>query len=91
LTQDHIAIGRQTVQLYLPVGANVPFHEGTLAPSGEYEWTSASFGPPESTTQRANRSLQLFLHSWRNKVPILYNGCPFPQKLSIPMGIWTPI
>jgi len=28
------------VQSYLPRGANVPIWEGTLAPSGEYDWTT---------------------------------------------------
>jgi len=32
----------------------------------------ASFGPPESTTQTAIRSVQPFLHSARQKVPTLY-------------------
>jgi len=26
------------VQSYSPGGANVPSHEGTLAPPGEYDW-----------------------------------------------------
>jgi len=26
-------------QSYLPCGANVPSHEGTLAPPGDYDWT----------------------------------------------------
>jgi len=63
-------------------------HEGTLAQSGEYDWACASFGPPESTTQTANRSVQPFLHSLWQKVPILCNGRPFPPKLPLPMGIW---
>ena len=50
---------------------------GTLVTPGEYDGTCASFGPPESTTQMANQSVQLFLHSARQKVPILYNGRPF--------------
>jgi len=50
---------------------------GTLVTPGEYNGTCASFGPPESTTQMANQSVQLFLHSSRQKVPILYNGRPF--------------
>ena len=29
------------------------------------------------------------LHSARQKVRILYNGRPFPQKLPLPTGIWT--
>jgi len=65
--------------------------EGTLAPPGKYDWTCASFGPPESTTQTANRSVQPFLHSSRHKVPILYNGRPFPQKIAPSRGgIWPP-
>jgi len=42
---------RWRVQSYSPGCANVPSHEGTLAPPGVYSWTCASFGPPESTTQ----------------------------------------
>jgi len=48
----------------------------------------ASFGPLESTTETANGSVQPFLQSLRQKVPILYNrrACP---ELPFPMGIWT--
>jgi len=35
-------------------------HGGTLAPPGEYDWICASFGPPESTTQTAFRSVNPF-------------------------------
>jgi len=63
---------------------------GTLVPPGKYDWTCSSFGPMESTTQTANRSLQPFLPSSRQKVPIPYNGHTFPQKLPLPMGIWIP-
>jgi len=35
--------------------------------------------PPEYTTQTASRSVQLFSHSSRQKVPILTMGAPFPQ------------
>jgi len=74
------------VQSYLPGGANIPSHEGTLAPPGEYDWTCASFGPPKSTTQTANRSLQKFLHRCLQSVPILHNGRPFPPKVPLPIG-----
>jgi len=47
-------------------------------------------GPPESTIHTANRLVQPFLHSSRQKVPILYNGGPFSPKLLLPTGIWTP-
>jgi len=39
------------VQLYSPGGANVLSRKGTLAPPGRYNWTCASLGLPESTTQ----------------------------------------
>jgi len=40
--------------------------------------THASLGPPKSIPQSASRSVQPFLHSSRQKIPILYNGPPFP-------------
>jgi len=49
-------------------------------------WTHADFGPLESTTQMANWLVQPFLHSSRQKVSILYNRQPFPQKLPLPTG-----
>jgi len=44
------------------------------------------FGPLESTTQMANRSVQPFLHSSRQKVSILYNRRPFPQNCPFSWG-----
>ena len=76
----------RTVQSYSPGDANAPFRVGTLALPGEYDRTRAYFGPPESTTQTANRSVQPLLHSSRQKVPILYNGLPFSHKLPLLMG-----
>jgi len=73
------------VQSYLSGCANVPSHVGTLAPPGEYDWTCASIGPTESTIQRTNQSVQSFLHSSQQKVPMLYNGRAFPQKLALPL------
>ena len=43
----------------------------------------------ESTAQTANRSVQPFLHSSQQKVPILYNGGPFPPKLPLLVGMGT--
>jgi len=65
---------------------NVSFRKGTLASLGEYDWTCASFGSLESTTDTANGSVQSFLHSLWQKVPILYNGRPYPPELPLPMG-----
>jgi len=73
------------VQCYSTGDGNVSSHEGTLAPPGKYDWTCASFLPLESTTELANGSVQLFLHSLRQKVPILYNGRPYPSELPLPM------
>jgi len=39
---------------------------------------------------KANRSVQPFLHSSWQKVPILYNGNPFPQNCAFSWGISTP-
>jgi len=77
------------VQCYSTGDCNVSFHKGTLAPPGEYDWTCASFGPLESTTDTANGSVQPFLHSLRQKVCILYNGTPIHQNCPFPWGIWT--
>jgi len=52
-----------------------------LFSSSEYDWNRASFGPPESTTHTANRSVQPFVHSSLQNVPILYNERRFPPKL----------
>jgi len=76
----------QTVQPYLPGGAKVPTGEVLLAPPGEYDWTCASFSTPESTAQMANRSVQPFLLSSRQKVPVLYNGGPFPPNCPFSWG-----
>jgi len=65
--------------IYSPGGANVPSNVGTLAPPGEYDSTCASFGPPESTIQTANRSVHPFLHSSRQNVPILTMGSSSPK------------
>jgi len=65
---------KQMLRSYSLDGTNVPSYEGTLSPPGEYDWTCASFGPPESTTQMASRSVQLFLHSSRQGVTTFYYG-----------------
>jgi len=63
---------------------------GRLAPAVEYDCTCASFGPHESATKTANRSVQPFLHSSGKNVPILYNGRPYPPELPLPMGDLDP-
>jgi len=50
----------------------------------------APLSSPESTTQTASRSVQPFLHSSLQNVPILYNGPLFPLKIDPYRGeIWT--
>jgi len=78
------------VQLYSPGDANAPCHVGTLAPPGKYDWTCASFGPPESTTQTANRSAQPFLHSSQQCVVRHVRACPFPSILPLPTRYLDP-
>jgi len=52
---------------------------GTLAQPDQYDWTCASFGPPESTTQTANWSIQPFLHSkWQCRRAC--SGMSFPLR-----------
>jgi len=45
---------------------------------------------PKFTIQMANQSVKPFVHIAQHKVPILYNGRPFPQKCPFPWWIWTP-
>jgi len=42
------------------------------------------------TTQTENRSVQPFLYSSRQKVPILYNGRPYPPEFPFPWGFGIP-
>jgi len=84
------------VQSYSPGGSKVSSHKSTLAPPGKYDWTCAPFGPLESTTQTANRSVQLFCTAHSRKslhftvgAPILQN-CPFPWESGLPSNTWFP-
>jgi len=89
---------RRTVQSYSPGGANMPSHVGTLVPPGVYDWncvywrhlanTTELVLPsvhPMSIAQTANRSVQPFLHSSQQKVPLLYNVRSFPKRLPLAM------
>ena len=61
------------------------------------ELIHAFFDPPELkfqmvSFQMVSWSVQPFLHCSQQGVTILYNGPPpFPLKLLLPTGIWTPI
>jgi len=88
--QPFLHSSRQSVIGYISATWRMPLKLCTLAPADEYNWTCASFGPPESITQRANLSVHLFLYSLRQKVPILYNGQPFPQNCPFSWGSGSP-
>jgi len=52
--------------------------------------THASIGPLESSTQTVSQSIQPFLHSSWQSVPMLYNELLFPLKIATSHGgIWT--
>jgi len=68
---------RRTVQSYSSGGA-MCLRMATLASPGEYDRTCASFGPPDSRTQTANRPVQPFFHSSPQCHRALSpNNCPF--------------
>ena len=66
-----------------------------LASSHRQIWTPCNtwfLGPYDSASQMASPSGQPFLHSSPQSVPILYNGLPFPLKITPShQGMWTPI
>jgi len=63
------------------VGDILP-HSKLPLPTGDLDphLILGSWGPPDSISQRASWSVQLFLHSSRQTVLILYNGPPIPPK-----------
>jgi len=63
----------------------VSSHGGSVSPSNTW-----FLGSPNSASQMASRSVQPVLHSSQQKVPTLYDGRPFPQKLPLPMGVLDP-
>jgi len=73
---SHFAHGRES--LYFTMGHFFPLR---IVPSHGWIWTLSNtwfLVPPESTIQTASWLAQPFLHSWRQRVPILCNGPP-PQ------------
>jgi len=67
-----------------PSPSKLPLPMGDL----DHDLICGFLGPPDSASQMASRSIQLFLHSLWQTVPILYTGDPFPPKLQLPMG-WS--
>ena len=85
--------GQKSIASYAKQVVKVIRHKATSPPQTDgsvvlARWRQCalsfvSFGPAESTSQTANRSVQPCLHSSRQNVPILYNGRPFPKKIAI--------
>ena len=70
-----------------PSPKNCLFAWGNLHP----HLIHGSLSTPEPTTQMASRSVQPFLHSSLQNIPILYNRLLFrPLKLLLPMGESAP-
>jgi len=70
-----------------PFPPNCPFPRGMWTPSNIHD----SLCPSKPTTPTEFRSVQPFLHSSPQSVPILYNRSSFlPQNFPFPWGIWTP-
>jgi len=67
-------------------GMSFPLKVAPLQGDLDSHLIDTSLGTSKSKSQTASRSVQPFLHSSRQTVPILYNGRPFPQKLPLPTG-----
>jgi len=65
----------QTVQPYSPGSTNIHPHQ-----------VRGSSDPQEYAPETTSRSVQPFLHSLRQRVPVLYNGLLFPLKLPLHIG-----
>jgi len=59
---------------------------GHIGATSKYDWNFASFGPPKSTTQTANRSVQPFLPSCGRKSLHYTMGTPFSRKFPFLLG-----
>ena len=64
--------GGSRLPLYFTMGALLPLPKGAFWPPSNTWFT----GQPESSTQTLSRSVQLFLHRWLQRVPIVYNRMP---------------
>ena len=81
-----IAESPYTLQ-WVPLSSKIAPSSGGCGP----HLTHDSLGPSKPTTQMASRSVQPFLHSCPQSVPMLYNGMPFPpSKVPPPMGDLDP-
>jgi len=74
---------------YSPSGTCVPSHVDTLAPPSEYDWTCASFGPPEFTIQTEIDRFSRSCTAHGRKSLYLQWVLPSPKFL-FRLGIWTP-
>ena len=92
---------RRMVQLCSLGGANVPSHEGTLAPPGEYDWTYTSFmtrvhNPNDKSIDSAvfctalgRKSLYLTMRASFPKIAFSILGSGTPSKTGFLGHIWA--
>jgi len=73
---------RYTLHRAAPFPLKITPSHGDLDP----HLTHDSLGPSEPTTQTASQSVQPFLHSSPQSVPILYNGMPLLLKIASSHG-----
>jgi len=75
-----------------PYTLQCTFPQNCLSHGMIWNPSNTSFlAPSKPTTQTASRSVQPFLHSSPQNVPILYNGPPLsPSKLPLHIGVLSP-
>jgi len=81
ITLTTCCTAHRRVSLYFRMGYPFPFNIGELDP----HLIHGSFGPL-LVIQTASRSVQPFLHSSLQNVPILYHGPPLPLKIVLSHG-----
>ena len=72
------------VQSYSAAGANVPSHEGTLAPPERIRLNLCFLRPTWIHNLNGKSIGSVFLYSSRQKVHVLYNGQHFPKNCPFP-------
>ena len=89
-------MSKQLVNVIWHEAASPPHTDGSVVFAGWRQCTPhvihGFLDAPDSASQTASQSVQPFLHSWRQRIPILYNGMPQspPQNCAFQWCIWTP-
>jgi len=78
---------RLMVQCYSTGASNVSLHEGTLAPPAWQIRLNLCILQPTVVHNRNGKWIgSAVLYSLRHKMPILYNGLPYPPEVPFPTG-----